>query len=92
MGFVFWQILALLPALIALPFILKGKSAYALIVISLMMMVYWGVSASFLLIAWYEKAPMLLIGAYGVETVLLAVVFFALFVFLRKMPAMYKNS
>ncbi|MDO4250958.1 MAG: hypothetical protein Q4C68_05560 [Moraxella sp.] len=87
-----WQALKAMPALIATPYIHRANNAYALIVISLMMMVYLGVSASQWLIHWYESAPMALIVGYGIESSLLLLLMVWLFILLKKMPAMHKQT
>lgn len=89
--FVLWQGLLLLPMLILTPVIKRAKNAYALIVISLILMVYWAISASHLLNAVYQGQT-LLVMVYGLENVLLAMIFITLFLLTKKMPAMHKNS
>lgn len=90
-GAFFWQLLVVAPLLFCTPFIVRAKNAYALIVISLLVMVYWGAAASFLLIKMYEKAPVLVIIAYGAETMVIGVVFVLLFMLTKKLPAMHKK-
>lgn len=87
-----WQLLVVVPLLFCTPFILKVKNAYALIVISLLVMVYWGAAVSFLLIKLYEKAPLLVSVAYGAETVVIGFVFVLLFMLTKKLPAMHKRQ
>lgn len=91
LGAILWQMMVMLPALIATPFVLKSKDSYALIVISLVIMVYWAVAASFWLIYVYERAMTWMVIIYALETLLLTVVFACLLMGLKKMPAMHKN-
>lgn len=88
-SYIVWQVLVLLPVVCLTPVLLKGKSAYGLIVASLVLMVYWGAAASFWLIRWYENAPLPTVAVSAFETVLLAWVLVRLFLLLKKMPAMH---
>lgn len=91
-GAFLWQLLVVAPLLFCTPFIVRAKNAYALIVISLLIMVYWAATASFLLIKIYEKAPVLVTLAYGAETVVISLVFVLLFMLTKKLPAMHKRQ
>lgn len=91
-GAVFWQMLTLLPALLSTPVILRANSPYALIMVSLLLMVYWAVSATQLLINLYQKAPLFVSVAYGFETIILMGLFFLLFLTTKKMPALHKQK
>lgn len=92
LGFLLWQCLSVLPALGFLGVVYHANRPYWLIVLSFVVMVYWGLSASRWLIAWYEQQANILIWAYAFESVLLTVVLVALFVLLKKLPPMHKQQ
>lgn len=79
----------MLPALVATYWVLSAKSAYALIVISLMSLVYLAVAAGMMAVRWYESANLLWVF-FGLETALLLVINAALFILLRRLPPMHK--
>lgn len=92
MGAILWQLLVIMPLFFCTPSVLVAKNAYALIVISLVVMAYWGAAASFLLIKLYEKAPNLVSAIYGVEAIIIGVVFFVLLKLIKTLPAIHKQS
>lgn len=79
-----WQLLVMLPVLIATPFVWRANNSYALIVVSFVLMVYWAVAASFWLIYAYERASLWVVVVYAIETGLLAWLFGCLFLLLKK--------
>lgn len=91
LGAVLWQLLVLLPAFLLTPYIIRASSPYALIVASLVVMVYWALTSMQFVIKLYEQAPLLVSVCYGLEMLLLTAVFFVLFLTTKKMPAMHKQ-
>ncbi|MFA9486020.1 MULTISPECIES: hypothetical protein [unclassified Moraxella] len=85
------QMLILLPALFSTPYVLRGNSPYALIVVSLVLLVYLGVSGVLVLIGYYESASVLIWGGRLVEFVLIGGVLYYLFVLLRCLPPMHRQ-
>lgn len=88
---VVWQFFVLLPALLLTPAIKKGNSPYALIVASLVMLVYLGAVGVFLLMRLYENAPLPISIGFAIETLLLLAINALLFVLLKRLPPMHKN-
>ena len=82
-----WQLLWLIPALVSTPFIIKGKNAYALLLISMLLLVYFGASA--MLILKYMFSDHLMLGyLWLVDCILLALVNYWLFILLKRLPKM----
>lgn len=90
-GGIAWQSLWLLPAIVSTPFILKGKSPYALLVIDMLMLIYLGGSGMLVLINGFENGlgkQGAMIGIWAVDFVLLALINYWLFVLLKRLPKM----
>lgn len=87
-----WQLLVLLPAFGLTPTILKARSPYLLIVASMFALVYLATVGVFLLIRLYENAPVAVWVGFGLETLLLLLINWYLFLLLKRMPPMHKTS
>lgn len=85
------QILAMLPVLIFTPFIMRANSPYALIVASLMTLVYLGVAGVLALIRYYEDASNGLWLGRLLEFVVVLCVNYYLFVLLKRLPPMHQT-
>lgn len=85
------QILAMLPVLIFTPWILRAKSPYVLIVISLMTLVYLGVAGVLALIRYYEGVSALIWAGRLVEFLIVLCVNYYLFVLLKRLPPMHQT-
>ncbi|MDO4442135.1 MAG: hypothetical protein Q4B81_08110 [Moraxella sp.] len=85
------QVLLLLPALLFSPYIVRGNSPYALIMASLVLLLYLGVSGVLVLIRYYEATPAAVWGGRLVEFVLIGGALYYLFVLLRRLPPMHKQ-
>lgn len=89
---VVWQFFVLLPALLLTPTIKKGNSPYALIIASLVVLVYLGAVGVFLLMRLYENAPLPVSIGFAIETFLLLAINALLFVLLKRLPPMHKSA
>lgn len=90
-GGIAWQGLWLLPAIVSTPFILKGKSPYALLVIEMLTLIYLGGSGMLVLIHGFENGVTkngAMMGIWAVDFVLLALINYWLFVLLKRLPKM----
>ena len=88
-GGVVWQSLWLVPAFILTPWILRGRSPYALLVGSMFTLIYLGASGVVLFTRVYGSS-WAEIGVYGLDFVLLFLVNLWLFVLLKRLPSMNK--
>ena len=84
-----WQSLWLVPAFILTPWILRGRSPYALLVGSMFTLIYLGASGVVLFTRVYGSS-WAEIGVYGLDFVLLFLVNLWLFVLLKRLPSMNK--
>lgn len=82
-----WQALWLIPAFIATPYIIKGKSPYALLLISMLTLVYLGGSGMTAMKYGFGDQPALMM-AWLIDFVLLALINSWLFVLLKRLPKM----
>lgn len=82
-----WQIFWLIPALLCTPFMLKAKSPYALLWISIVMLVYAGASGFMVFLHGFGGfwAGMI---AWLVDFYLLISVNYCLFILLKRLPKM----
>lgn len=85
------QVLAMLPALLFTPAMLRGNSPYVLICANLIMLIYLGVAGVLSLIRYYEAAPDLVWLGRLVEFVILLFINYYLFVLLKRLPPMHKS-
>lgn len=88
---VLWQLLVLLPAFLLTPAVLKARSPYLLIVASMMALMYLATMGVFLLIRVYENAPLAVVMGFGVETLLLLLINWYLFLLLKRLPPMHQS-
>lgn len=86
-GGIFWQGLWLVPAFISTPFILKAKSPYALLVISMLTFVYLGASGMVLLKYTLAQAWQV-IWVFLIDFMLLGLINYWLFILLKRLPKM----
>lgn len=86
-GGIVWQGLWLLPAFVSTPFIVKGNSPYALLVIDMLMLVYLGGSGMMVLINGFAEIGAMM-GIWAVDFVLLGLINYWLFVLLKRLPKM----
>lgn len=86
-GGIAWQGLWLLPALLATPFIVKGKSPYALLLISMVSFVYLGGSGMVALKYGYGSMWGLM-AVWLVDFMLIALINYWLFILLKRLPKM----
>ena len=88
---ILWQVLVLLPAFVFTKAVWQGKSPYALIILSMITLVYLASAGVYLVLRLYEQAPMLISLGFGVETVLLLFINVYLFILLKRLPPMHKT-
>ncbi|MCK6157988.1 hypothetical protein KZX29_04150 [Moraxella osloensis] len=86
-GGIAWQALWLIPALLSTPYIVKGKSPYALLLLSMLTFVYLGGSGMVALKYGYQTHWGLM-AVWLVDFVLLGWVNYWLFILLRRLPKM----
>lgn len=86
-GGIFWQGIWLIPALISTPFIMKGKSPYALLIINMVMMVYLGGSGMAILKYGLTNFWQLVI-VWTIDFILLILINYWLFILLKRLPKM----
>lgn len=89
---VLWQILVLLPALAFTPTIMQAKSAYRLILASLLMLIYLAGVGVFFAIRLYENAPFWIKMGLGMEVLFLLLINVMLMALIKRLPPMYKNN
>lgn len=90
LGGIVWQGLWLLPALILTPWLHQGKSPYALLLGSMLTLVYFGASGVVLFMRVYDM-PMGLLWLYAFDVLLLLLINIWLFKLLKKLPSMNKS-
>lgn len=76
---------------ICTPFIWRANSPYALIVISLITLVFLGISAVRLFFDGLQGLPFAVLAISAIELILLFVINISLFLLLKRLPAMHKN-
>ena len=86
-GGVVWQSLWLIPAFVLSPWMTKGKSAYALLLASMITLIYFGASGVVLFTHIYAKNWSSL-WIYVIDTVLLLLINIWLFQLLKRLPSM----
>ncbi|WP_201596515.1 hypothetical protein [Psychrobacter vallis] len=86
-GGIAWQALWLVPAFILTPWILRGRSPYALLISSMFILVYLGASGVVLFARAYGSswAEILI---YLIDFILLLTINFWLFILLKRLPSM----
>ncbi len=94
LGGIAWQLLWLIPALIVTPWIIKGKSPYALLMSSMLTLVYLGASGVTLFSRFYDSGSSV-IWVYGIDLLLILIINVWLFKLLKRLPSMndkFKDS
>lgn len=86
-GGIVWHAMWLIPAFVATPYIIKGKSPYALLMISMITFVYLGGSGMVALKHGFDHQWGLM-GVWLVDFVLLALINGWLFILLKRLPKM----
>lgn len=86
-GGIAWQGLWLIPAFIVTPWMLRGRSPYALLVASMLTLVYLGASGVVLFTRVYGSG-WLEIGVYLLDFLLLLLINIWLFILLKRLPSM----
>ncbi|MGP4734784.1 MULTISPECIES: hypothetical protein [unclassified Psychrobacter] len=86
-GGIAWQALWLLPALILTPWILRGRSPYALLISSMFTLVYLGASGVVLFTRIYGSS-WAEIAVYLADFLLLLAINIWLFILLKRLPSM----
>lgn len=86
-GGIAWQALWLIPALLSTPYIVKGKSPYALLLLSMLTFVYLGGSGMVALKYGYQMHWGLM-AVWLMDFVLLGWVNYWLFILLKRLPKM----
>ncbi|PNK60127.1 hypothetical protein [Psychrobacter sp. FDAARGOS_221] len=86
-GGIAWQLLWLIPALIITPWMVTGKSAYALLVSSMLSLIYLGASGVTLFSRFYDSGISVL-WVYGIDLILLFLINVWLFKLLKRLPSM----
>lgn len=82
-----WQLLWLIPALIVTPWIIKGKSPYALLMSSMLTLVYLGASGVTLFSRFYDSGIQV-VWIYGIDLLLILLINIGLFKLLKRLPSM----
>ncbi|WP_019672924.1 hypothetical protein [Psychrobacter lutiphocae] len=86
-GGVAWHLLWLIPALVVSPWMLMGRSAYALLISSMLTLVYLGASGVTLFARLYDSGISVL-WVYLLDTALLLLTNVWLFKLLKRLPSM----
>lgn len=86
-GGIAWQLLWLIPALIVTPWIIKGKSPYALLMSSMLTLVYLGASGVTLFSRFYDSGIQV-VWIYGIDLLLILLINIGLFKLLKRLPSM----
>lgn len=86
-GGIAWQALWLVPALILTPWILRGRSPYALLISSMFTLVYLGASGVVLFTRIYGSS-WAEIAVYSTDFLLLLAINVWLFILLKRLPSM----
>ena len=87
-----WQLLVMTPTLLLTPIVLRGRSAYGLIVAALIILMYWGVSGMMVFVRWYEHVPAMVWVGLMVEVLLLSVICLYLAKLLKRLPPMHLTN
>lgn len=86
------QLLGLIPALLCTPSVWRGRSAYALLWVSIVAVIYLGVAWVMVLLRYYEQAPTMVWMVQATEALLLLVINCQLFILLKRLPPMHKTK
>lgn len=86
-GGIAWQALWLVPAFILTPWILRGRSPYALLISSMFILVYLGASGVVLFTRAYGSS-WAEIAFYSIDFILLLAINVWLFILLKRLPSM----
>lgn len=86
-----WQMLAMLPALLFTPAVVRGNAPYALLWLSMVMLVYLGVVGVMAFMRFYESASMMIWLVLFLEFGLIFAINVALFMLLKRLPAWHKT-
>lgn len=87
-GGIAWQGLWLLPAVLATPYIVKGKSPYALLLLSMLTFVYLGGSGMMALKYGYSQVWGMM-AVWLLDFGLLVLINYWLFILLKRLPKMH---
>lgn len=88
-GGIFWQLLWLVPAFILTPWMITGRSPYALLMGSMLTLVYFGASGVVLFSRVFDT-PASLLWIYGIDVLWLLLINVWLFILLKRLPSMNK--
>ena len=86
-GGIAWQLLWLIPALIVTPWMLKAKSAYALLLTSMLTLVYLGASGVTVFSRFYDSG-LSVVWVYVIDLILILIINVWLFKLLKRLPSM----
>lgn len=86
-GGIAWQLLWLIPALIVTPWVIKGKSPYALLMSSMLTLVYLGASGVTLFSRFYDSGSSVM-WVYAIDLILILFINVWLFKLLKRLPSM----
>lgn len=86
-GGIAWQGFWLLPMLICTPYIIKGKSPYALLMISILALVYMG-GSGMLVIKYAFSQTWQLVLIWFIDFILISLINVWLFILLKRLPKM----
>ena len=86
-GGIAWQLLWLIPALIVTPWVIKGKSPYALLMSSMLTLVYLGASGVTLFSRFYDSGSSVM-WVYAIDLILILLINVWLFKLLKRLPSM----
>lgn len=86
-GGIAWQLMWLIPALIVTPWMIKGRSAYALLMSSMLTLVYLGASGVTLFSRFYDSG-ISAVWVYIVDLLLILAINVDLFKLLKRLPSM----
>lgn len=86
-GGIAWQLLWLIPALIVTPWVIKGRSPYALLMSSMLTLVYLGASGVTLFSRFYDSGSSVM-WVYAIDLILILLINVWLFKLLKRLPSM----
>ncbi|MDY3306133.1 hypothetical protein [Psychrobacter sanguinis] len=86
-GGIAWQLLWLIPALIVTPWVIKGKSPYALLMSSMLTLVYLVASGVTLFSRFYDSGSSVM-WVYAIDLILILLINVWLFKLLKRLPSM----
>lgn len=86
-GGIAWQLLWLIPALVVTPWMLKAKSAYALLLTSMLTLVYLGASGVTFFSRFYDSG-LNVVWVYLIDLLLILIINVWLFKLLKRLPSM----